>query len=181
MTEQYVKNYALALYSLCQEEGISLSQTYEELKAVESAFSANDEFTVLLRLPTITKDEKQTMLAQCFEGKLSDIVYDFISVMTENNAIMSFKDVFLHFKKLYFDESRIVEVEVVTTQPLSDGLYTKLKATLEKKLSKSVILDTKTDPSILGGIVINYDNKQLDASLKTKLADIKKSIDCTIA
>ena len=94
---------------------------------------------------------------------------------------MSFSDVFLSFKKLYFEESRIVEVEVITTQQLSDGLYTKLKSALEKKLSKSVILDTKIDTSILGGIVINYDNKQLDASLKTKLADIKKSIDCTIA
>lgn len=181
MTEQYVKNYALALYSLCQEEGISLSDTYEELKLADKVFSENNEFIVLLSLPTITKDEKKAMLSDCFEGKLSDIVYDFICVMTENNAIMSFSDVFLSFKKLYFEESRIVEVEVITTQQLSDGLYTKLKSALEKKLSKSVILDTKIDTLILGGIVINYDNKQLDASLKTKLADIKKSIDCTIA
>lgn len=181
MTEQYVKNYALALYSLCQETDSSVSDTYEQLKAVRQAFSDNDDFLLLLSLPTITREEKLSMICDCFKDKLSELVYDFICVMTENSAILSFADVFDCFKKLYFDNNSIVEVEVITTQPLSDQLYQKLKEKLENKLSKSVILNTKTDPSILGGIVINYDNKQLDGSLKTKLADIKKSIDCVIA
>ena len=94
ITEQYVKNYALALYSLCQEEGISLSDTYEELKLADKVFSENNEFIVLLSLPTITKDEKKAMLSDCFEGKLSDIVYDFICVMTENYVFLRCLSVF---------------------------------------------------------------------------------------
>lgn len=180
MTEQFVKNYALALFSLCSEEN-SLKDSYEQLNSINKAFCENPEYTVLASLPTLTKDEKLTMISEVFEGKVTDTVLNFLCVLADNGKLLNFTDIFSEFKKLYFDKIGLVEVEVITTIELSEELAQKLKSKLSKQLGKEILLNTKIDEKLLGGIVINYNNKQIDASLKKKLSDIKSSIDCVIA
>lgn len=180
MTEQFIKNYATALFSLCCEYD-TLDDSYEQLKVINGVFDDNEEYKTLASLPTITKDEKLKMICEAFEGKVSGIILNFMCVLTENGRLINFSDIFLEFKKLYFDYTGVVEVEVTTTVELSDKLICKLKEKLSKKLNKQVILNTKIDKKLLGGIVINYDNKQIDGSLRRKLADIKNSIDSVIA
>lgn len=180
MTEQFVKNYALALFSLCCESD-TLTDSYEQLKVINGVFDDNEEYAALASLPTITKEEKLKMICEAFEGKVSDVVLNFMCVLTENGRLINFSEIFLEFKKLYFEHIGIVEVEVITTAQLSERLVQKLKDKLSKQLNKQVILDTKIDEKLLGGIVIKYDNKQIDGSLRRKLADIKSSIDSVIA
>ena len=130
---------------------------------------------------TEAKEEKLKMICEVFEDKVSDVVLNFMCVLTENGRLINFGEIFLEFKKLYFEHIGIVEVEVITTAQLSERLVQKLKDKLSKQLNKQVILDTKIDEKLLGGIVIKYDNKQIDGSLRRKLADIKSSIDSVIA
>ena len=65
--------------------------------------------------------------------------------------------------------------------PLKTWLKEKLVAKLESVLNKKVILTEKLSPSILGGIVVNYGNVQMDSSLKTRLEKIRAQIDSVMA
>ncbi len=75
----------------------------------------------------------------------------------------------------------IAEVRVVTSVPLEDGLRSKLKAKLESVCKKTVILDESVDPTIMGGIVLNYGGTLMDGSVKSKLEAIQKQIKGVIA
>ena len=85
------------------------------------------------------------------------------------------------FKLLYNKEKNIQEITAVTAIPLQGPLFDKLKEKLEQVTGKQVILTNQVDPSILGGVIIRMQDDQVDASVKTRLEDLKQHISAIIA
>jgi F-type H+-transporting ATPase subunit delta len=48
-----------------------------------------------------------------------------------------------------------------------------LKDTLRASIGKEVALDTRVDPSILGGLVVKIGSRMIDSSIRTKLNSLK--------
>ena len=64
--------------------------------------------------------------------------------------------------------------QVTVAEPLSDGQLAALKSSLaEATGGKSVEVDMKVDPEIIGGIVVRLGSRMVDASIKTKLNSIR--------
>lgn len=176
-----VKNYAAALFALCKEEKIITENMHGELKKVGEAFGDNAEFLQLLCVPTVTKEEKLGMVKSVFKDAVCPLTLDFLCVLVENGEIGCFNEICGEFKKLYYSESHIIEATVTTASPLSDSLRQRLKQKLEKKLCAKIILIEKTDEALIGGIVVKYNDTQLDGSLSSRLSEMKKSVDSVIA
>ena len=62
---------------------------------------------------------------------------------------------------------------MTSAEPLSDKHVAELKAALKDKLGRDVELQTRTDPAILGGLVVKVGSRMVDNSLKTKLQNLK--------
>lgn len=176
MIEQYVNNYALALFSLCKESGQSVKDVYGELCSIDQILSENGDFVMLLSSPVLTEEEKLDMLKNAFEGNISDTVYDFICVLTENRHITDFSEICKSFKTLYYQDENIVEVTVKTTVSLSGEQRQKLISKLESFTGMNIILNEEIDETLIGGIVVNYNDTQIDASIKGRLAKLKTAL-----
>ena len=85
------------------------------------------------------------------------------------------------YKEKWYEKENIAEVTVTTCSPLSDALRKKLVKKLEDVYKKKVVLEEKTDSSLIGGIVVNYGNTMLDGSVKNRLDSIQKQIKGIIA
>ena len=81
----------------------------------------------------------------------------------------------------YYFEEGICEVTAVTASPMDADLTEKLKEKMCSVTGKKVVLQTRVDPSILGGIVVKVDNKQIDTSVKTRLEELAQQLTQTIA
>ena len=66
-----------------------------------------------------------------------------------------------------------VQAEVVSAEPLSDKHVADLKAALKAKIGQDVQLQTRTDPAILGGLIVKVGSRMIDTSLRTKLQNLK--------
>ena len=84
--------------------------------------------------------------------------------------------IYLNFKKMYLEYKGILDVEVVSANPLSDELKESLKNKLSKKLDKTIILNEKIDKDIIGGIVLFINGKMIDLSVKNELNQIKRQL-----
>ncbi|MBX4159329.1 ATP synthase F1 subunit delta, partial [Lactiplantibacillus plantarum] len=67
----------------------------------------------------------------------------------------------------------IVAAEVVSAQPLAAEQLAAIKSALNASLGKAPELTARVDPSILGGLKVKVGSKLFDASLKTKLDQMK--------
>ena len=72
-----------------------------------------------------------------------------------------------------FDEARDVEpVEVTVAAPLSPAQESELEKRLNRIVGKKVRLEIKIEPDILGGLVLRWEDRVIDASVKKKLDSI---------
>ncbi|MBQ9376115.1 MAG: ATP synthase F1 subunit delta [Ruminococcus sp.] len=180
MAETLEKVYASAIFELCIENN-SLNEIFEEMTQVNSIFADNEDYLKLLSSPLISEDNKHKALSDVFGEKISDMLFDYLCVLTDKRRIGYFSGIYNEFKSMYNKEKNLLEVNVVTAHPMSDKIKEKLVAKLEQVSGKTVLLEEKVDKSLLGGIILRYENNEIDSSVKGKLDKLKKQIDSTIA
>ncbi len=176
------KTYADALFSLVTEENEKdLTVVFDDLNGVSGIFSAEPDFLKLLKVPTIPIDEKLSIIKEAFEGKIHTYVLNFLYVLTENGRTDSFAKILEYFTTLYNEHKNLVDVTVTSASALSDETVEKIKAKMISVTGKTVNLKLKTDPAIIGGVVISYGNTVIDGSVKARLEKLKADIADTIA
>ena len=79
------------------------------------------------------------------------------------------------FNAKYNEYKNIADVLVITSIPLTENLREKLIKKLEGSLKKTILLTEKTDPSIIDGMIIEYDNKRIDNSVRSKLEELRRN------
>ena len=71
-----------------------------------------------------------------------------------------------------------VEKELLRVGPLDDAVLSELKTVLKSFLSPNQILklEIKTDPSIMGGMIVRIGEKYVDMSAKSKIQKLSKAM-----
>ncbi len=173
---QINKGYALALFSLCEEEG-NTEKAYNELLVLKNILSEEIEYIQLLSSPQIPKGERKELLEKMLGDSFSKETHSFIILLCENNRINDFFECIEEFEKLYSEMKNLSCARVVSAFELSDAEKEKIKFKLEAQTKGSVTLDCSVDKSLLGGITVEINGKVYDGSLKRRLSEIKKVID----
>ncbi|MBQ8599431.1 MAG: F0F1 ATP synthase subunit delta [Oscillospiraceae bacterium] len=174
MTE-VAKTYGDALYDLAVEEKLS-TQLMEEVAVMAQAFNENPEFVKLLSTPALKKEERLSVLDNSFGGKVHAHVLNFMKILVENGTIAEFSSCADEFRRRYNKDQNIEEVTAVTAVALNDQLFAQLKQKLETMTGKTVLLQNKVDPSIIGGVRLEMEGIQLEGSVQHQLETLRRRL-----
>ena len=170
----FAADYASALFSLAEDmkkEDAILAQIVE----IKSALSENPDFVTLLNSPALTLEERLVCVDDAFAGA-DEILKNFIKILTEKRAMHIFEKCAAAFEDEYNVKRNIEIVTAETAVPMSAELSQSLKNRLEKITGKTVILQEKVRPELLGGIKLAFRGKEIDGSILKKLRDMEKCI-----
>ncbi len=173
-------NYAEALFELCNERD-NLNEVHSELLWLSEVIENNSELIKFLNAPTVESEDKKNVLKNIFESQLSKTSFDFLCVVADKKRIRYLSKIIESFNALYNDENNILEVTAITTVPLSETLRKKLINKLESVSKKKIVLSERIDKSIIGGIVLEYNNTQIQGSIKHRLDELRDRINSVIA
>lgn len=165
---------------LASEQG-SADTINGELAALSEIFGDNPDMVKILNAPTISAEEKTEFIDKVFKGKISEITYNFVRLITDRKRAAFVPAISQLFNEQINAQKNIVEIRVTSASPLNESQRSKLKARLESSYKKTVVLKEAVDPEIMGGIIIGYGNTLLDGSVRTKLDVIRKQLINTIA
>jgi F-type H+-transporting ATPase subunit delta len=70
----------------------------------------------------------------------------------------------------------MVNIIVTSAVDLSAAQIEKIKKAAAKKYDKSVTIENVVDPTIVAGLQITIGSRQLDGSVKSKLQQLKQSL-----
>lgn len=171
--------YGEALYSLAREEGLT-DAVLSDLTSLNTAFHQEAGFLRLLCAPNIPKQERCQILDGSLRGKLQPYVLNFLKLLTENGYMREFSSCCAAYREQYNEDHGILPVRAVTAVPLSDAMQTKLKQKLSRVTGKTVELDCKTDPKVLGGVRLDFDGKRLDDTVQHRLEAISSLLKNTV-
>lgn len=166
--------YAKSLIDLATEKG-QLEAVYADAKYLQAITNASREFVNLLKSPVIKSDKKQSIIDAVTAGKISELSAAFNKLLVAKGRESDLPEIYETFIDQYNSSKGIHKVKLTTATPVSEELKNAIvaKAKAEAGIT-DVELETKIDESLVGGFVLEFNNKLVDASILRDLKDIKK-------
>ena len=174
MTQTAV-TYGGSLFDLAAEEG-KLSAYMEELRVLRQMLEENPQFLPLLDSRNIPREERLAVLDNCFKGKLQDYLLNFLKILCERGIIIQLPACIREFELRYFDACGIVEATATTAKELSPALADKLTKKLECITGKTVMLRCAVDPTVLGGVRLQFMGREMDGTIRRRLDEVSKRL-----
>lgn len=172
---QTAKVYGSGLYDLAMEEGL-VEQIMEQLKQVRELFRENPDYIKLLSEPSIPKAERVKLIDTAFGASIQRYLLNFLKLLCDHNIIREFAGCCEEYTRRYNVDHNITEAVVYSAIPLSEVQANGLKARLEKISGKTVLLTQKIDASVVAGLRVEMDGKQLDGTLKGRMSGLSKQL-----
>ena len=171
--------YGEALYSLAREENLS-QVIYDQLKVLSASFAQEPDFVRLLSSPSLTKAERCQILDDCFRGKTEPYVLNFMKILTEKGYMRHFGDCVQAYRASFNRDNGILPVTAITAVALTDAQTAKLIAKLSGITGKKIELTNKLDPTVLGGMRLDYDGKRVDDTVSHRLDAVRSMLQNTV-
>jgi F-type H+-transporting ATPase subunit delta len=165
--------YVKSLLELAVEQG-ALDQVHDDMLLFSKVCRENHNFTLMLKSPVIRHDLKRSILQKLFAGKVHKLTLAILEILTHKNREALLPAIATEFHNAYNTYKGIGTATITTTSPMDSKLRSEIE-TLVKKLSdrKNVELEEKVDKELIGGFILNVGDKQIDASIKSKLKSLK--------
>ncbi|CAL9706819.1 unnamed protein product [Knipowitschia caucasica] len=169
--------YATALFSAASKQN-KLDQVEQELGKVHTMIK-DPQLSSIVMNPHVKRSLKQKTFNDALtKAKCSQITMNLINVLSENRRLTLTGEVITAFGKMMSAHRGEVICSVTTAQPLDEANLAELKVALKGFLKKgeTIKLETKSDPAILGGMIVSIGDKYVDMSTKTKIQKLTKII-----
>lgn len=165
--------YAQALFELAQANG-ALDQVRADLVSTKAMLTESADLRQLLASPAYPAEAKgQGLAALADKAGFSPLTKKVFGLLAANRRASALPAVIAGFQALYDKHRGVVAAEVVTAVKLTAKQLDGVKAALRQSLGKDPEIATRVDPDILGGIKVRVGSRLFDASLKTKLDQLK--------
>jgi len=172
-TTQVGERYAQALFDLALETG-RLDAVRADLKSLKAAWIDSADLRRLATSPVIAaEDQQKGLVAIAAKAKFDATTRNFLGLLGQNGRASDLAAVIAGFDALYSKHAGVVAAEVVSTQELTAAQLKTITTALTTALGKNPEITTRIDPSILGGLKVKVGSTLFDASLKTKLDQMK--------
>ena len=172
-TTEVGERYAQALFDLADETGV-LDAVRADLASLRAAWNESADLRRLARSPVISADDQQKGLVAIAEAaKCNGVTRNFLGLLGQNGRSGDLTAVIAGFDRLYAKKTGVVAAEVVSARALSAAQMKSIQSALRASLGKDPEMIARVDPSILGGLKVKVGSKLFDASLKTKLDQMK--------
>lgn len=176
---QIATTYAEALYGLAKEENLTES-VLQQLQALGEAFEAEPDFLRLMMASNLSKEERCRILDESFRGKAEPYVLNFMKILTEKGYMSHFSDFVKAYRVAYNTDHGIVPVKAVTAVPMTEDQIARLTEKLAKITGKTIDLQCRIDPAVMGGVQLDYDGKRVDGTVKSRLEAVEKLLKNTV-
>jgi F-type H+-transporting ATPase subunit delta len=164
--------YAKAILDIAQTSG-KAEAVNNDMKSIVTAVAESAELKDFLSSPVIKMDVKKAAVSEVFSSVQAE-TNSLFHLLFENKRFEILESIATQYNRLY-DEGNGVEVAKVTTAfPITSELQTKVLAKIAEFSSKKIMIENIVDPAIIGGFILRVGDQQYNASVASKLSELKR-------
>jgi F-type H+-transporting ATPase subunit delta len=170
------KRYAKSLIDLSLEQN-RLEQTNNEVRDIVNLIHQNRDLALILKSPIIKEDTKQTIFKKILEGKVSDLMLAFVAIVIKKKREPYLLSILNAFIEKYNELKDITSVTVTTAVPVDDQFKADIIELMKQKYDKkNIIVSEKVNEELIGGFVLEFEDKKLDTSVSYQLDKLRKEL-----
>lgn len=168
------QRYAKAIFDLAVETS-KLEEVKNDLELIQSV--QNKELHLMLMSPVVKSEKKIAIFEAVFAKHILPLTNSFFKLIFSKGRSIAINEIIVAFVEKYRTAKGIKLVELTTATEVSSDIKEKVSNVLKENAllkGKTVELKTKIDPSIIGGLIVQVEDKLFDASIRHDLQVIKK-------
>lgn len=167
--------YAKALLSFVTETGAG-EEVYSQAGVIVRTLEAVPQLReIILKHDELAPDRKVELLSAALKEPLAEELVRFVGLVTENRRMNLFHRMLWSFISQYRDAHGIKVGSLVTAVP-DKGLRERLEDMFHDRTCCEVHFETSVDPELIGGFVFELDGRRLDASVRSQLDRLRRSL-----
>jgi ATP synthase F1 delta subunit len=172
--EEIAAVYARSLFEVAKEQG-KLDVVREQLGQIADAVAENRELQTFFFSPYFSTEEKKEGLDKALEGP-EDILRNFLALLIENHRMPTLFRIHREFDQLWRRENKRLPVTITSAVELDEATVKAIGDAIGDQTGQTVELTTNVDPDVLGGLVVRVGNSILDASIRNRLENLRRSV-----
>ena len=166
--------YAESLFDLAKE--MNQVEAYsKDIDLIRTVFESDPSFVPFFS-HVLIDEAKCALLDKSFKGQVNDYVVNFLKLLVRKRRMRYVMEIIEAFKALTNEHFGILEGILYTNYDISVQEVKEVEDALSKKENKTIRLRVVNDPSLIGGIKVEINNRVFDGSIKNKVALLKKEL-----
>ena len=167
--------YAKALLDLSIERD-TVEEVHGDVQLIVNSFDESRELVVLCKNPIVLPQKKQSILEGLFKKHITPLTFKFMDVIVRKNRSHFIPEVMDMFLAKYKHYRQISDAILYTATEAREETKSSVIDILSKATGEQIELTTIVDESMIGGFMIKYKDRLLDASVASKLNDLRKEL-----
>lgn len=178
MAKLVSNTYGEALFEAAAEAGAQKPvELLKEIDVLREILAANPQFDELMKHPGIPKQEKLQVIDTVFRGRVSEELANFLHIVVSKERYGELPAIFAYFTDKVKELQRIGVAYVTTAVPLSAQQKEAVRIRLlETGGYREMEMHYRTDPGVIGGMVVRIGDRVVDSSIRTKLSNLTKQL-----
>lgn len=170
------ERYALALFSLCKEEG-QLGSLQKDLEALSKLLETSKDFRFFVKSPMYRREQQEAavnLVAEYLETL--DNTKNLLCLLARKGRIFLVKEFVEKVRELLDEERDEMSVEIVSAIKLSKDQVNQLERVVGKLSKKKAKLQVRIDRALIGGMIVKLGSKMIDTTTKSKLVKLQTTM-----
>jgi len=172
--EGIARVYATALFGAAKDKG-KLDVIREQLGQFADALADNRELQLFFFSPYFSSAEKREGLERAISEGEPELV-NFLELLIEKHRMPVLFRIRRQYDSLWDKENKRLGVTVTSAVELDPQIAERIGAEIEQQTGNRIELQSRVDPDILGGLVVQVGNMVLDTSIRNRLEKLRKSV-----
>lgn len=168
------RRYAGAIFDLALKQN-TLDRTLDDMREIARLFAIR-KLAYLLREPHIPAQRKETAIRQALTSKVLPTSLNLALLVVQRELVDYMPNIASELEQLVLDYKNEVVAQVTTATPMDAAQQALVTRALEQRTGKKVLLQTKTDPRILGGVIARVGDQVIDGSIRYRLSALQQQL-----
>jgi F-type H+-transporting ATPase subunit delta len=170
--------YARALFDVALAEKADLSRIETDLAGFADLLTQNPELNKVLLNPAVPAPRKHAVVQQLVDrAALSPVVAKLLLLLAARDRLVLLEDMLDAYRHRLLDHQKVVRAEITTAAPLDATRVRSIETTLARVTGRKVLLTSRVDPGVIGGLVARVGDTVYDASIATQLQRMRKELE----
>lgn len=175
-TGTIAKRYATALADFAAARGEERT-VFDQARSLVVYMAEVAQLRETVVAPTIDVERKVSLMAKCVGGEMCELMERFVRMVFAHRREHYLEFMLHSLVRIVKERHAIVDVDLTTAAPLDEPTKERI-AELAKQLtgSREAELNCRVDENLIGGFRLRMDDKQVDASIRTQLEEVRRAM-----
>ncbi len=169
--------YAKSLLDLAVEKNCQ-DAVLQDMQVLHSICSQSRDFDVMLRSPVISADKKLSVLNEVLKRfNINQFTQALLNLLVAKGRELNLPEIAPAFIEQYNTLKNIRIVKLTTATPMNDAMKNSIAAKVSGFMpGDKVEIKTAVDERLIGGFVLELEDRLFDASVQKSLNDLKNKV-----